>query len=77
MVKNLKRIYQFSSAPQSCLTLFDAMDCRTPDCPVLYYLPEFAQTHVHGVDNVVQPPHPLSSPSLPAFHLPHHQGLFQ
>ena len=22
-------------------------DCRTPDFPVLYYLPEFPQTHVH------------------------------
>ena len=25
----------------------DPMDCRTPGFPVLYYLPKFAQTHVH------------------------------
>ena len=26
------------------------MDCSTPGFPVLYHLPEFAQTHVHCVD---------------------------
>ena len=25
----------------------DSMDCSTPSFPVLHYLPEFAQTHVH------------------------------
>ena len=29
-----------------CPTLCDPMDCSTPGFPVLYYLPEFAQTHV-------------------------------
>ena len=32
---------------QSCLTIFTPMDCCMPGFPVLYYLPEFAQTHVH------------------------------
>ena len=32
---------------QSYLTLYDPMDCSTPGFPVLQYLPEFAQTHVH------------------------------
>ena len=32
---------------QLCLTLGDPMDCSTPGFPVPYYLPEFAQTHVH------------------------------
>ena len=32
---------------QSCLTLCDPMDCSMPGFPVLYYLLEFAQTHVH------------------------------
>ena len=35
------------------------------------------QTHVHRVDDAIQPSHPLSSPSLPAFNLSQHQGLFQ
>ena len=39
----------------SCLTLHDPMDCGTPGFPVLHYLPEFAQTHVHWVDDAIQP----------------------
>ena len=53
------------------------MDCRTPGFPVLRYSPEFAQTHVHGVDDAIQLSHPLSHPSPPAFNLSQHQGLFQ
>ena len=41
------------------------MDCSTPSFPVLHYLPEFAQTHVHWVDDAIQPSHPLLSPSPP------------
>ena len=37
--------------------------------PVLHYLPEFTQTHVHWVDDAIQPSHPLLSPSSPAFNL--------
>ena len=44
---------------------------------VLHYLPEFAQTHVHWVDDVIQPSHPLSPLSPPALNLSQHQGLFQ
>ena len=36
------------------------MDCSRPGFPVLHYLPEFAQTHVHWVDDAIQPCHPLS-----------------
>ena len=43
----------------------------------LHYLPEFAQTHVHRVGDAIQPTHPLSPPSPPAFSLSQHQGLFQ
>ena len=32
-----------------CSTLCDPMDCSTPCFPVLHYLLEFAQTHVHWV----------------------------
>ena len=38
---------------------------------------EFVQTHVHRVDDAVQPSHPLSSHSPPACNLSQHQGLFQ
>ena len=44
-----------------------ATPCSTPGFSVLY-LREFAQTHVHWVDDAIQPSHPLSSPS--AFNLP-------
>ena len=40
------------------------MDCRTPGFSVLHYLPEFAQTHVHWVNDAIQPSHPLLSPPL-------------
>ena len=68
---------QFSSVTQSCLTLCDPMDCSTPGLPVHHQLPEFTQTHVHQVSDVIQQSHPLSSPSPPAFYPSQHQGLFQ
>ena len=60
------------SASELCLTLYDPMDCSMPAFPVLYYLPEFAQTHVHWVGDAIQLSHSLSPPfsscpqSLPA-----------
>ena len=68
---------QFSSVAQSCPTLCDPMDCGTPGLAVYHQLPEFTQTHVHWVSDPKQPPHPLSSPSPPAFNLSQHQGLFK
>ena len=53
------------------------MDCSTPGLPVHHQLPEFTQTHVRRVGDAIQPPHPLSSPSPPAFNLSQHQGPFQ
>ena len=44
---------------------------------VLHYLSEFAQIHVHGVGDAIQPSHSLSSPSPPAFNLSQPEGLFQ
>ena len=38
---------QFSSVAQSCPTLCDLMDCRTPGFPVHHKLLELTQTHVH------------------------------
>ena len=53
------------------------MDCSMPGLPVHHQLPELAQTHVHRVGDAIQPPHPPSSPSPPAFSLSQHQGLFK
>ena len=53
------------------------MDCRMSDFPVHHQLLELTQTHVHWVNDAIQPSHPPSSPSLPTFNLSQHQGLFQ
>ena len=68
---------EFSSVAQSCPTLCDPMNCSIPGLPVHHKLPEFTQTHAHWVGNVIQPSHPLSSPSPPAPNPSQHQGLFQ
>ena len=77
LVKTMVFPVQFSSVTQSCLTLCDPMNRSTPGLPVPHQFPEFTQTHVHWVCDAIQPPHPLSSPSPPAFNLSHHQGLFK
>ena len=66
---------QFSSVAQSCPTLCDPMNCSTPGLPVHHQLLESTQIHVHQVGDVIQPSHPLSSPSPPALNLSQHQGL--
>ena len=38
---------------------------------------ELAQTHVHWIGDAIQPSHPLSPSSPPAFNLSQHQGLFK
>ena len=53
------------------------MDCSTSGLPVHHQLPEFTQFHVHCVSDAIQPSHPLSSLSPPAFNLSQHQGLFK
>ena len=68
---------QFSSVTQLCPTLCNPMDCSTPGFPVHHQLLELAHTHVHWVSDAIQPWHPLSSPSPPAFNLSQHQGLLQ
>ena len=68
---------QFSSVAQSCPTLCHPIDCSTPSFPVHHKYPECAQTHVHWVTDAIQPSHPLSSPSPPAFNLSQHEDLFQ
>ena len=68
---------QFSSVTHSCPTLCDPMNHSTPGLPVHHQLPEFTQTHVHAVGDVIKPSHPLLSPSPPAPNHSQHQGLFQ
>ena len=44
--------HKLFSVTQSCLTLC-SMECSIPGFPVLHYLSEFAQTHVHCVDAAI------------------------
>ena len=74
--------YQFSSIQSlSHVQLFvtpwttahqASLSIKTPKLHLL----EFTQTHVHWVDDAIQPSHPLLSPSPPTFNLSQHQGLF-
>ena len=66
---HLIQLVHFSSVAQSCLTLYNPMDCSAPGFPVLHQLPELAQTHIHRVGDVIQPSHPLVpfSPHLQSF----------
>ena len=62
----------------SCVQLCDPMDCSIPGSPVLHYLPEFAQTHVHWVGrHDIQPSHLLLPPSPSAHNLFQQSGFFQ
>jgi len=75
--RDVYRLKVISSVAQLCLTLCDPMDCSMPGFPVNHQLPELVQTHAHWVSDAIQPAHPLSPPSPPAFNLSQHQGLFQ
>ena len=46
-----------------------------PGIPVLHYLSEFAQTHVHCVDDAIKPSHLLLPPSPVVFNLSQHRGF--
>ena len=45
--------------------------------PITVTLHTYFQTNVHQIGDAIQPSHPLSSPSPPAFNLSQHEGLFQ
>ena len=59
-----------------CLTLCNPMEFSTPGFNVLYHLLALALMHVHWISDAIQPSHPLSFPSPPAFNLSQHRGLF-
>ena len=40
-------MHWYCSVAKSCPTLCDPMNCSTPGFPVLHYVLEFTQTHVH------------------------------
>ena len=67
---------QFSSVTQSCLTLCNPMNHSMPGLPTHHQLLESTQTHVHRVDDAIQPSHPLSFPSPLAFNLFPASGSF-
>ena len=60
---------------ESCPTLCNPMDCTMPGCPVHHQHLELAQIHIHRVSDAIQPSHPLSSPSPPAFNLSQHRVI--
>ena len=60
----------------SHVRLCDPVDCSMPAILVLHCLLEVTQTHVLWIGDAIQPSHPLSFLSLPAFNLSQHQGLF-
>ena len=65
------------SVAKSCPTLCDPICPQQARFPIHHQLPEFTQTHVHWVNDAIQPSHPLSPPPPPALNLSQHQGLFQ
>ena len=81
VVKIKGEIYSMKSIPhwtllcsvtQSCLTLCKPMGCSTPGFPVLHYLPELVQIHVHWVGDAIPLSYPLSPLSPPALSLSQH-----
>ena len=76
-LREKQKCFSVSSVAQSCPTLCDPIDCSMPGFTVHHQLPELAQTLVHRVGDTIQPSHPLSPLSSPAFNLSQHQGLFQ
>ena len=66
-----------SAQELSHVRLCNRMDCSIPGLPVHHQLPELIQTYVHQVSDDIQPTHPLSSPSSPAFNLFEHRGHSQ
>ena len=68
---------QFSSVARLCPDSLQPHEMQHARPPVHRQLPESTQTHVHWISDTIQPSHPLSSLSPPAFNLSQHQGLFK
>ena len=61
----------------SCVWLFATLWTAACQASHHHHLLEFAETHVHFLDDAIQPFYPLSSPSPVALNLSQHQGLFK
>ena len=68
---------QFSLVAKSCPTLCDPMDCSTPGFPVHHHSWSLLKLMSIIVGDTIQPSHPLSSHSPPAFNLSQHRSLFK
>ena len=69
--------FNHSVVSDSC----DPMNCSTPGLPVHHQLPEFTQTHVHWVNDAIQPSYPLKGAlrrraPFSCLNLSQHQDLF-
>ena len=64
------------SVTKSYPTPCNPIDCSMPGFPVLHCLLEFPQTHVHWVDDAIQPSRPLSTPSPLILNLSYPSGSF-
>ena len=56
------------------ILVVQSLSCSTPGFRVFHCLPEFAQAHVHWVDDAIQLSHPLS-PTSPALNLSQDQWV--
>ena len=72
-----KMLLSSAQFTQLCPTLCNSMNRSMPGLPVHHQLPKFTQTQVHWVSDAIQPSHPLSPLSPPAFNLSQHQRLFK
>ena len=71
----IKRIIQFSRSVVSYSLWPHGLQHTRLPCPSP--TSELVQIHVRWVSDAIQPSHPLSSPSSPAFNPSQHQGLFK
>ena len=63
---------RISSVQFLSLTPCNPMDCSRTGFPAHHQLLEPTQTHVHHISDAIQPSHPLSFPSPPAFNFSQH-----
>ena len=68
LLQHPRKLFCCCSVAQSCPMLCHPRDCSMPGFPILHYLPEFAQTRVHWVDDAIQPSHLLSPPNAKRIH---------
>ena len=64
--------FSLGSVQFSCTVMSDTLqtvDCSLPGYLIHHQLPKLAKLHVYQVDVAIQPSHPLSSSSAPAFNL--------